>query len=153
MKWIILVAPLLALATPALAVNKCNIDGQLTWQSDPCPPGTALAGSQERKIPTSENPIHPDPAYDMAYKTAQSIERTYLSYQRCQGKVPGGCEQFMQRFTDELGPQLEESAENMPHIAENPSAIRLLKRHEDNLNEMMLLMQSSAEIQRRLRQQ
>ncbi|MFW6344727.1 MAG: hypothetical protein ACOC0M_00125 [Halomonas sp.] len=131
-------------------VNKCNIEGQLSWQSDPCPPGTAVEGSQEREIPERDDATHPDPAYDMAYRTAQAIERTYLSYQRCQQEAPGGCQQFVQRFGDELGPMLEESAEYMPRIAENPAALHLLERHQDDLNEMMQLMRASKDLQRRL---
>ncbi|MGJ7460437.1 hypothetical protein ACR80S_04865 [Halomonas sp. MA07-2] len=152
MKHMILAAALLALATPVLAVNKCIIKGHLTWQSDPCPPGTALDDSQEQDISTTENRIYPDPAYEMAFKTAQAIERTYLSYQRCKDEAPGGCEQFLQRFTEELGPRLKESAENMTRIAENPAAVYLLERHQDDLNEMMQLMQASADLQRRVLQ-
>lgn len=43
-----LLATVALLLLPALAqaqVNRCNIDGQLSWQSSPCPPGTAITGT------------------------------------------------------------------------------------------------------------
>ena len=141
---LLLAAGIMAVSVSASAqVNKCNIDGQLTWQSAPCPPGTALEGSEERRIPEREDAFHPDPAYDLAYRTAQAIERTYLSFQRCQSEQADGCQQFIRRFSEELGPMLKESAEYMPQIAENPYALRLLRRHQDDLDEMMRFMRTA----------
>jgi len=142
---LLLAAGILAVSVSAAAqVNKCNINGQMTWQSAPCPPGTALEGSEERTIPEREDAYYPDPAYDLAYRTAQAIERTYLSFQRCQGEEPNGCQQFIRRFSEELGPMLKESAEYMPQIAENPAARRLLLRHQSDLDEMMLFMKTAS---------
>ena len=37
---------LLAASSASGQVNRCEIDGHLTWQSDPCPPGTTVTPEQ-----------------------------------------------------------------------------------------------------------
>ncbi|MFB9353135.1 hypothetical protein ACFFUA_38065, partial [Streptomyces heliomycini] len=81
MKWILAIA-VLSLASPAAAqVNRCVIDGQLSWQSAPCPPGAQYQPGVDQ--------ASADSAYQLAYRLAQDIDRTYLSFQRCQREEAG----------------------------------------------------------------
>ncbi len=134
-------------------VNKCEIGGQLTWQSAPCPPGTGVDGSEEAPPDTGDSqPIHPDPLYDLAYRTAQAIDRTYLSYERCMGEEPGGCQQFERRYLNELDPMLGRLQPRLDDLAEHAAARGLVHDRVDQLNEMTQLMQAADSLTRRANQ-
>ena len=141
MKRTLLIAMLVsAYSLPSSAqVNRCNIDGQLSWQSQPCPAGTALEGSEE--LPGGS--VNRDPAVDLAYRTVQQIERAHLSFQRCRREETGGCTQFVERFTNDLAPQLLEAQQRMDLIAASPAAQALIRRHQDDLNAMTDFMRAA----------
>jgi len=142
MKWILAVAVLSLSSTAAAQVNRCIIDGQLSWQSEPCPPGAQYQPGIDQ--------ADDDPAYQLAYRLAQSIERTYLSFLRCQREEAGGCRQFSERYITELAPLLAEAQDSLPAIARSPAATALLRRHMDDLNEMTQLMQAAQGLQQGL---
>ncbi len=133
-------------------VNKCEVNGQMTWQSDPCPPGTALEGSEEAQGSEGRPAAAArDPIYDLAYRTAQAIERTYLSYQRCQREEVGGCQKFIDRYIEDLGTMLREAEAKRMQLAQNPAATALLRRHQADLNEMTTFLKAATELTERAR--
>jgi len=60
----LLLAGALALLMPVAEaqINKCVIDGRHTWQSAPCPPGTAEEGSKEESGQGAPQASAPSPA-------------------------------------------------------------------------------------------
>lgn len=146
-----LLAGALALAIPAAEaqVNRCMIDGQRTWQSELCPPGTAEEGSQELEGELRQQKDH---MYDLAYSAAQKIERTWLSYERCRNQEPGGCQQFQDRYVDELAPILIRVERRAGELHDHPAARSLLLQRIDMVEEMTKIMDASNKLTNRINQ-
>ena len=68
---IILAVALLALATPALAVNKCEIDGKTVYQGSPCPAEAKVAPMDSGTMSGMGRPL--DPAVKLQMQ--QRLER------------------------------------------------------------------------------
>lgn len=71
MKRIILAAALLALAPPALAVNKCEIDGKTVYQESPCPAEAKVAPMDSGTMSGMGRPLDPE----VQLQLRQRVER------------------------------------------------------------------------------
>lgn len=145
--WLLITLLAVAIPVAEAQVNRCMIDGQRTWQSAPCPPGTAEEGSEERE---GEPQRQTDQMYDLAYRTAGQIDRAWLSYERCQNEEPGGCQQFQDRFINDLGPMLRKVEQRADELHNHPAARSLLLQRLDQVNEMTKILSASQTLRDRI---